>query len=177
MDDPVAVTSRRMLATFARLGSEAVDALSSAIAGFALLAGARAFMFTALLGWREPVLGGAGLVVLALIGWLRWRCGAAACAAVSGARHSGPGANGVDGSCRGVFRPTAPVPQARTEARNDACYNRLKQCDSSGPAWSESDVVKPEAGSHSNLNASGVAMQLAQTIALRYPNLTSATSR
>ena len=42
----------------------AVDALSSAIAGFALLAGARAFMFIALLGWREPVLGGAGKNVM-----------------------------------------------------------------------------------------------------------------
>ncbi|MFM0499833.1 hypothetical protein PQQ95_05325 [Paraburkholderia caffeinilytica] len=52
----------------------AVDALSSAIAGFALLAGARAFTFTALLAWREPVLGGAGLVLLALVGWLRWQC-------------------------------------------------------------------------------------------------------
>ena len=49
-----------------------LDAVSTAIAGFALLAGARAFTFTALLAWREPVLGGAGLVVLGLVGWLRW---------------------------------------------------------------------------------------------------------
>jgi hypothetical protein len=33
-------------------------------------------MFTALLGWREPVLGGTGLVLLAMVGWLRWQCGA-----------------------------------------------------------------------------------------------------
>jgi hypothetical protein len=50
----------------------AVEAASTAIAGFALLAGARAFTFTALLAWREPVLGGAGLVLLGLVGWLRW---------------------------------------------------------------------------------------------------------
>lgn len=50
----------------------ALDAASSGIAGFALLAGTRAFMFTALLAWRDPVLGGAGLIVLGLIGWLRW---------------------------------------------------------------------------------------------------------
>jgi hypothetical protein len=49
-----------------------LDAVSTAIAGFALLAGARAFTFTALLAWREPVLGGAGLVLLGLVGWLRW---------------------------------------------------------------------------------------------------------
>ncbi|MFP3567918.1 hypothetical protein [Paraburkholderia sp. SIMBA_030] len=59
-------------AKFARL-SGAVDTLCSAITGFALLAGARAFTFTALLAWREPVLGGAGLVLLALVGWLRWQ--------------------------------------------------------------------------------------------------------
>lgn len=50
----------------------AFEAISTAIAGFALLAGARAFAFTALLAWREPVIGGAGLVLLGLIGWLRW---------------------------------------------------------------------------------------------------------
>ena len=101
MHEPVAVTPRRTFATLAQLSSDAADALCSAIAGFALLAGARAFTFTALLGWREPVLGGAGLVLLALVGWLRWRCGAA----------------GLLPSC--------------AKARNVACYNRLKQCDSS----------------------------------------------
>lgn len=50
----------------------ALDMASTAIAGFALLAGARAFAFTALLAWREPVLGGVGLVLLGLVGWLRW---------------------------------------------------------------------------------------------------------
>ncbi|RKE38245.1 hypothetical protein B0G76_4549 [Paraburkholderia sp. BL23I1N1] len=72
MHEPVAATAPGTVHTFARL-SEAVDALSSAIAGFALLAGARAFTFAALLAWREPVLGGAGLVLLALVGWLRWQ--------------------------------------------------------------------------------------------------------
>jgi hypothetical protein len=52
----------------------AFDAAGTAIAGFALLAGTRAFTFTALLAWREPVLGGAGLVLLGLVGWLRWCC-------------------------------------------------------------------------------------------------------
>ena len=51
---------------------DAIDAASGAIAGFALLAGARAFTFIALVAWREPVLGGAGLMLLALVGWLRW---------------------------------------------------------------------------------------------------------
>jgi hypothetical protein len=51
---------------------EALDAFSTGIAGFALLAGARAFTFIALLAWREPVLGGAGLALLGLVGWLRW---------------------------------------------------------------------------------------------------------
>ncbi len=73
MHESVAVTAPGTVLTVARL-SGAVDALSSAIAGFALLAGTRAFTFTALLAWREPVLGGAGLVLLALVGWLRWRC-------------------------------------------------------------------------------------------------------
>ncbi|HZZ05336.1 hypothetical protein [Paraburkholderia sp.] len=73
MHESVAATAPGTVLTFARL-SGAVDALSSAIAGFALLAGPRAFTFTALLAWREPVLGGAGLVLLALVGWLRWQC-------------------------------------------------------------------------------------------------------
>ncbi|MDR6491369.1 hypothetical protein ACTJLC_21760 [Paraburkholderia sp. 22099] len=74
MLEPAAATAVRTVVAFARL-SCAVDALCSAIAGFALLAGTRAFAFTALLAWREPVLGGVGLVLLALVGWLRWRCG------------------------------------------------------------------------------------------------------
>src|ERR1700761_4913004 len=76
MHEPAAATAPQTAIALARL-SGAVDSLSSAIAGFALLAGARAFMFIALLGWREPVLGGAGLVLLAVGGWLRWQCGAA----------------------------------------------------------------------------------------------------
>jgi predicted lipid-binding transport protein (Tim44 family) len=51
-----------------------VDALSAAIAGFALFAGTRAFAFLAIVALREPVLGGAGLMLLALIGWVRWFC-------------------------------------------------------------------------------------------------------
>jgi hypothetical protein len=52
----------------------AIDALCAAIAGFALLAGARVFMFIALVAWREPVLGGTGLLLLAIVGWCRWFC-------------------------------------------------------------------------------------------------------
>lgn len=70
MDEPHAAGCVALL-MFARVLA-ALDAASTAIAGFALLAGARAFTFTALLAWREPVLGGAGLVLLGLIGWLRW---------------------------------------------------------------------------------------------------------
>jgi hypothetical protein len=72
MHESAAATAPGTAFTFARCAG-AVDALSGAIAGFALLAGARAFSFTALLAWRDPVLGGAGLVLLALIGWLRWQ--------------------------------------------------------------------------------------------------------
>ncbi|WP_035474465.1 hypothetical protein [Burkholderia sp. WSM2230] len=73
MPEPVGVTAHSPVRGFARF-AHALDALCGAIASFALLAGARAFMFTALLGWREPVLGGTGLMLLAVIGWLRWRC-------------------------------------------------------------------------------------------------------
>ncbi|MEZ0603399.1 hypothetical protein ACAX43_14780 [Paraburkholderia sp. IW21] len=73
MHESAAATIPGSAITFERL-SGAVDALSSAIAGFALLAGPRAFTFTALLAWREPVVGGAGLVLLAVVGWLRWQC-------------------------------------------------------------------------------------------------------
>ncbi|MEM5387247.1 hypothetical protein VSR68_27125 [Paraburkholderia phymatum] len=51
---------------------DAIDTASGVVAGFALLAGARAFTFIALVAWREPVLGGAGLMLLALVGWIRW---------------------------------------------------------------------------------------------------------
>ncbi|MBN3762619.1 hypothetical protein [Burkholderia sp. Ac-20365] len=57
-------------AAYARV-QDAIDMASGAIAGFALLAGARAFTFIALVAWREPVLGGAGLMLLALVGWIR----------------------------------------------------------------------------------------------------------
>ncbi|WP_345816060.1 hypothetical protein AAGS40_17595 [Paraburkholderia sp. PREW-6R] len=73
MHGPAAVTAHRVISVLGRLCA-AADTLSSAIAGFALLAGDRAFTFMALLASREPVPGGAGLVLLALAGWLRWRC-------------------------------------------------------------------------------------------------------
>ena len=73
MHEPASIATRSPVVAFARFAA-AMDAFSGAIAGFALLAGTRAFTFTALLGWREPVLGGAGLMLLAIIGWLRWRC-------------------------------------------------------------------------------------------------------
>lgn len=63
-----------------------LDAVSTAIAGFALLAGARAFTFTALLAWREPVLGGAALVLLGLVGWLRWLGGQRRAAGLEGTK-------------------------------------------------------------------------------------------
>ena len=72
MHEPRAAGFAVMFA-FARVFS-ALDAATTAIAGFALLAGTRAFTFTALLAWREPVLGGAGIVLLGLVGWLRWCC-------------------------------------------------------------------------------------------------------
>jgi hypothetical protein len=73
MHEPAVAAAPATGIALARL-SGAVDTISSEIAGFALLAGTRAFTFTALLAWREPVLGGAGLVLLALVGWLRWKC-------------------------------------------------------------------------------------------------------
>ncbi|MFM0022219.1 hypothetical protein [Paraburkholderia azotifigens] len=68
MHEPVVTLS---VDAYARV-QDAIDAASGAIAGFALLAGARAFTFIALVAWREPVLGGAGLMLLALVGWMRW---------------------------------------------------------------------------------------------------------
>ncbi|EIF34654.1 hypothetical protein BCh11DRAFT_02460 [Burkholderia sp. Ch1-1] len=115
MDELTAATSAQTAIMVARLAG-AVDSLSCSIAGFALLAGARAFMFIALLGWREPVLGGAGLVLLASVGWLRWQCGAAstlpATQKVRATAHSGKSA-----ACRGHGRPLANVCGV-------ACYNR-----------------------------------------------------
>ncbi|HLX03666.1 MAG TPA: hypothetical protein VKS80_16285 [Trinickia sp.] len=60
------------VAFFHRRAMRWLDALSSAIAGFALLAHGRLFAFAALVSLRSPVLGAAGLVLLALIGWARW---------------------------------------------------------------------------------------------------------
>jgi hypothetical protein len=128
MQEPIAPTPDRPVIAFARL-SVAVDAWSSAIAGFALLAGARAFMFIALLGWREPVLGGAGLVLLALVGWLRWQCGTSivSCDAAPAGR---PLPHHADGPWSGA----APAGRPRgAEAPDVACYNRPSQCDACGP--------------------------------------------
>ncbi|WP_036024811.1 hypothetical protein [Paraburkholderia dilworthii] len=110
MHEPVTVPAHSPVIGLARC-AHAIDALCGAIVGFALLAGTRAFMFTALLGWREPVLGGAGLALLALVGWLRWRCG---CAPAAGR-----------GACEQIFGARRNL----SEARNVACYNRLPQCE------------------------------------------------
>lgn len=114
MHEPATAAPSQPIVGLARIGA-AADAFISAIAGFALLAGARAFMFTALLGWREPVAGGAGFVVLALIGWLRW--------------HLSSGCN--DGrsndNCSNCSRrtPTASTSFPVGRASHDApCYNR-----------------------------------------------------
>ncbi|RKT22436.1 hypothetical protein B0G69_5896 [Paraburkholderia sp. RAU2J] len=128
MHEPFAPTPVQTVIAFARV-SAAVDAWSSAIAGFALLAGARAFTFIALLGWREPVLGGAGLVLLALIGWLRWQCGCAASAAPDAARDGGVPLCRVDREGGGAVVAVGGVQPRCAEARNVACYNRSSQCD------------------------------------------------
>jgi hypothetical protein len=107
MHESAAATVPGTVLTLARL-SGAVNALSSAIAGFALLAGTRAFTFTALLAWREPVLGGAGLVLLALVGWLRW--------SVSAERRSPHRA----------ARPIDDRPPA-TDRAPRSCYNRSRR--------------------------------------------------
>lgn len=76
----ITIVSTAIVSTLSALTrlARAVDRLSNAIAGFALLAGARTFTFIALFALREPVIGGAALVLLALVGWLRsqW-CGGA----------------------------------------------------------------------------------------------------
>lgn len=130
MHEPIAQTPAQNFIAFARL-SAALDAWCSAVAGFALLAGARAFMFIALLGWREPVLGGAGLVLLALVGWLRWQCGAAAtpAAALEGAPGGGTPMRRADESRGGAGAAVARVEPRCAEACNVACYNRSSQCD------------------------------------------------
>ena len=122
MQQPIARTPVQTVIAFARVAA-AVDALSSAIAGFALLAGARAFMFIALLGWREPVLGGAGLVLLALVGWLRWQCG------VTAAPHAAPNSRSAANNANGTSDEYAAAAVVRTQpsctvAREVACYNR-----------------------------------------------------
>jgi hypothetical protein len=128
MHEPFAPTPVQTVIAFARV-SAAVDACSSAIAGFALLAGARAFMFIALLGWREPVLGGAGLVLLALIGWLRWQCGCAASAAADAARRGGLPLARLGRVAGDAVVAVGGVQPRCTEARNVACYNRSSRCD------------------------------------------------
>lgn len=127
MHEPAAATAAHPVIGFTRV-SGAVDAFSSAIAGFALLAGTRAFAFTALLAWREPVLGGAGLVLLAVVGWLRWQCGGTAAAGViqksrSTMKHG-------NGSCAvGATRVASLLPPS-ADGRNVACYNRPSECGS-----------------------------------------------
>ncbi|MFM0168103.1 hypothetical protein [Paraburkholderia sediminicola] len=120
MHEPAAAAVPQTAIAFERL-SGAVDSLSSVIAGFALLAGARAFMFIALLGWREPVLGGAGLVLLAVVGWLRWQCGGAA--TLPAMQHVRPTTRTGNATCSRHAPPS-------TNARKVACYNRPLECDS-----------------------------------------------
>jgi hypothetical protein len=139
MQEPAFATTGQRSVAFTRFLA-AVDALSSVIAGFALLAGARAFMFTALLGWREPVLGGAGLVLLALIGWLRWQCGGAGDGALTLHPAAAPPHGGDSETARarthglriGTGSPgtTLPLQLACAGSCNVACYNRSKRCDS-----------------------------------------------
>jgi hypothetical protein len=118
MHEAAAATAPETTPACERL-SGAVDTLSSTIAGFALLAGARAFMFIALLGWREPVLSGAGLVLLALVGWLRWRWGGVT--VLPATRRGPPAIIQRNTACAGRH----PFP---TEGRNIACYNRSTEC-------------------------------------------------
>jgi hypothetical protein len=129
MQEPASAMTGQTSFAFARLLA-AIDALSSVITGFALLAGARAFMFIALLGWREPVWGGAGLMLLALIGWLRWQCGGAT--ALPSAQNSGPTRGCTDGSCASTAGAAGRLLPACAESCNVACYNRLKQFESMG---------------------------------------------
>ena len=125
MHEPTAPTHLQTAIALARLAA-AADALSSVIAGFALLAGARAFMFIALLGWREPVLGGAGLVLLAMIGWLRWRCGGIA--SVHATPADCPTMIRTGGSCGGAVVAAGRVQLSCADTCNVACYNRPSQC-------------------------------------------------
>jgi hypothetical protein len=116
---------------FARV-SAALDGLSSVVAGFALLAGARAFMFTALLGWREPVLGGAGLVLLAAVGWLRWRCGGAASDAPAVSDQAAAACEiRATANHHDMAVTAGHSAQRRADAHDLACYNRTS------PRWHE----------------------------------------
>jgi hypothetical protein len=142
MYEPNARTPLQTAVAIARV-SAALDTLASVISGFALLAGARAFTFIALLGWREPVLGGAGLVLLAMVGWLRWRCGGVAAAVVeprSGSRTHRACAAGTNGSTRagrsrsrsrsaGAAMRSGGTQRSCPDALSVACYNRPSQCD------------------------------------------------
>ncbi|RKR36505.1 hypothetical protein [Paraburkholderia sp. BL17N1] len=121
MHEPAAATAPQSAITLARL-SGALDSLSGAVAGFALLAGARVFMFIALLSWREPVLGGAGLVLLAVVGWLRWQCGGAA--TLPATQRVRPTVRSGKARCRRHAPPS-------NNARDVACYNRPLECDAS----------------------------------------------
>ncbi|NYH16149.1 hypothetical protein [Paraburkholderia bryophila] len=136
MHKPAAVTVPGTVVAFARL-SGAVDAFCSAIAGFALLAGTRAFTFTALLAWREPVLGGVGLLLLAALGWLRWQCGGRAAGHDTHARHEthatreGRPALNPGNESRAVIRQglAQPLPVG-AERAHVACYNRSSESES-----------------------------------------------
>jgi hypothetical protein len=126
MYEPNARTPLQTAVAIARV-SAALDALASVIAGFALLAGARAFMFIALLGWREPVLGGAGLVLLAMVGWLRWRCAGVAAAVLE--PRSGSATHRACAPGAGVAMRSGRTQRSCPDALDVACYNRPSQCD------------------------------------------------
>ncbi|WP_414696940.1 hypothetical protein [Paraburkholderia sp.] len=128
MYGPAASTTLKASFALARV-SAAADAISSAIAGFALLAGARAFTFVALLGWREPVMGGAGLLLLALVGGLRWWCGRArrAAAGLSDAQsftRRGGSTTTRAGGARDAWPERACAHLRVGQAHDVACYNR-----------------------------------------------------
>nr|WKF62039.1 hypothetical protein HUO10_006571 [Paraburkholderia busanensis] len=125
MHEPVAVRFTDNFATFARW-SGIVDTFCGAVAGFALLAGPRPFAFTALLAWREPVLGGMGLVLLAALGWLRWQFDTLANAAKNA--EANPAANSAanpesNPAFNPAFNPVTP---------RVACYNRSLESESAG---------------------------------------------
>jgi hypothetical protein len=96
--------------------------LSSAIAGFALLSGGRLFAFVALVSVRSPVLGAAALVLLALVGWARWRLDHARRQA--GARGTGARGGVALATMLGERLPVAGAAPGRQQDRSERCCLR-----------------------------------------------------